>query len=474
MLQPCYASAGAAAAGGRAVRIQQTRPPPVTATAAAGGAPGLVTSAAASASSTRSRQGSNPRRPRLSLVLCCSSTGSSGSSSDRCGLQGSHGLLQRRRPGCVAVLSTAAAAGVYGTGSAATGVAAVAAAVRRVAVACVSSGSSSEGPTHGSSAFAGASGSRRRAGKGGRRSRKPDPAAPAPSSSAASGGSGGGGGGGTSITSGPAPSAASSPVPAPSPGAGAGGGGVAAAASSSSAGAAVAVVTRSLDGSGSDSEYEASAGGSSTGVGGNIVPFVRRQPRALVLDCAYRPINVLTWYKAFHFDYFGKGEVLEYYPPPAVCTTGSGEHPLPAVLRVPQYTADMQDLCSRVACSRRNIMVRDGFCCQYCGSRRDLTLDHVHPVSKGGKETWENLVTACMRCNQKKSDRTLRELGWKLRRQPKEPTPFEIGIVAGISTSDLLRPPPEWEAYIAPYRERLEMYRRAAVEAGLVNLIDDN
>ncbi|GLI63673.1 hypothetical protein VaNZ11_006711 [Volvox africanus] len=342
--------------------------------------------------------------------------------------------------------------------------------VGRVIVACMPS--SAGGGSH-----------QRRGGKrGGRRSPKPDSATPALTAGGGTAAGNGGNSGASSLTSGPAPSAAFSPVPAPSAiggggsGAGSGGKGVTTAATRGSAStgssAAVAVATRSLDGS--DSDYEAAAAGASNTVGGNIVPFARRQPRALVLDCAYRPINVLTWYKAFHFDYFGKGEVLEYYPPPAVCTTGLGDHPLPAVLRVPQYTADMQDLCSRVACTRRNIMVRDGFCCQYCGSRRDLTLDHVHPVSKGGKETWENLVTACMRCNQKKSDRTLRDLGWKLRRQPKEPTPFEIGIVAGISTSDILRPPPEWDAYIAPYRERLEMYRRAAVEAGLVNLIDDD
>ncbi|KAG2487346.1 hypothetical protein HYH03_014061 [Edaphochlamys debaryana] len=276
--------------------------------------------------------------------------------------------------------------------------------------------------------------------------------------------------------SGPSASPVTSPVGAPSAGS-AGGGGAASGGGSVAAAAAVATATTTATAtvvvadsgmeSGVESDFEGVAR-----AGNHIVPFARRSPRALVLDCAYRPINVLTWYRAFHFEYFGKGEVLEYYPPPAVCTTGSGEHPLPAVLRVPKYTADMQDLCSRVACTRRNIMVRDGFCCQYCGSRRELTIDHVHPVSKGGKETWENLVTACMRCNQKKSDRSLRDLGWKLKRTPKEPTPYEIGIVAGISTADILRPPPEWEAYIAPYKERLENHRRAAVEAGLWNLME--
>lgn len=60
---------------------------------------------------------------------------------------------------------------------------------------------------------------------------------------------------------------------------------------------------------------------------------------------------------------------------------------------------------AKVALTRRNIMIRDRFCCQYCGSKRNLTLDHVHPQSKGGRNTWCNLVTACMGCNQKKGSR---------------------------------------------------------------------
>ena len=58
-----------------------------------------------------------------------------------------------------------------------------------------------------------------------------------------------------------------------------------------------------------------------------------------------------------------------------------------------------------MALTRRNIMIRDRFCCQYCGCKRNLTIDHVHPQSKGGRNTWENLVTACMACNQKKGSR---------------------------------------------------------------------
>ena len=56
--------------------------------------------------------------------------------------------------------------------------------------------------------------------------------------------------------------------------------------------------------------------------------------------------------------------------------------------------------------------------CRYCGVRSNLTIDHVRPTSKGGDWSWENLVTACVKCNGKKGDSTLKQLGWKLKKQP--------------------------------------------------------
>ena len=55
---------------------------------------------------------------------------------------------------------------------------------------------------------------------------------------------------------------------------------------------------------------------------------------------------------------------------------------------------------------------------RYCGVRSNLTIDHVRPTSKGGDWSWENLVTACVKCNGKKGDSTLKQLGWKLKKQP--------------------------------------------------------
>lgn len=71
--------------------------------------------------------------------------------------------------------------------------------------------------------------------------------------------------------------------------------------------------------------------------------------------------------------------------------------------------------------NRREVLRRDNHSCQYCGSNRRLTLDHVMPLSRGGQHTWNNVVTACERCNQRKSDRTPQEAGMPLHTKPKAP-----------------------------------------------------
>ena len=74
--------------------------------------------------------------------------------------------------------------------------------------------------------------------------------------------------------------------------------------------------------------------------------------------------------------------------------------------------------------SRREVFQRDGYSCQYCGARSsEMTLDHVIPRCKGGQHTWDNVVTACQRCNHRKAGSTPREAGMKLRVEPREPRP---------------------------------------------------
>jgi 5-methylcytosine-specific restriction endonuclease McrA len=106
--------------------------------------------------------------------------------------------------------------------------------------------------------------------------------------------------------------------------------------------------------------------------------------------------------------------------------------------RTPRFT---------VRLTRRNLMIRDGFQCQYCAhrpSQRDLNLDHVVPRSRGGTDTWENLVVSCRACNLKKGRRTPAEAGMALLRQPHIPrwsTATQILLVAR-------QPYEQWEQFL--------------------------
>jgi 5-methylcytosine-specific restriction endonuclease McrA len=77
----------------------------------------------------------------------------------------------------------------------------------------------------------------------------------------------------------------------------------------------------------------------------------------------------------------------------------------------------------RVALTKKNVLIRDEHACQYCGTRgeRLMTVDHIVPKSRGGDSTWENLVCACMRCNNRKNNRTPHEANMSLQRKPRQP-----------------------------------------------------
>ena len=94
---------------------------------------------------------------------------------------------------------------------------------------------------------------------------------------------------------------------------------------------------------------------------------------------------------------------------------------VPRILR----TVDYNSIPKRtVKLNRKNLFARDKNCCMYCGKKfntKELNLDHVIPKSKGGRETWENLVCSCVRCNNRKGNRTPEEAGMKLIKVPKKP-----------------------------------------------------
>ncbi|ERN40241.1 restriction endonuclease [Rubidibacter lacunae KORDI 51-2] len=136
--------------------------------------------------------------------------------------------------------------------------------------------------------------------------------------------------------------------------------------------------------------------------------------KVLVLNASYEPLNLTSWRRAVVLLLKGKAEQLEHNGK-LVYT----QFPLPTVIRLRHYVRVPY---KEIPLTRRNILERDNNMCQYCGTRNEqLTLDHVLPRSRGGPETWENIVAACVRCNVRKGSRTPREANMPLNRHPRRP-----------------------------------------------------
>lgn len=174
--------------------------------------------------------------------------------------------------------------------------------------------------------------------------------------------------------------------------------------------------------------------------------------RGLVLDISYRPINVVCWKRAICLEFMEKADVLEYYD--QTVSSPRGSFYIPAVLRVPNLLQVVKRRRIKHNLSRKSIFYRDSYSCQYCSSHESLTIDHVLPISRGGEWKWENLVTACAKCNSRKGQKTLDEAKMKLIKIPKVPKDFDILTIP--LTSDAAKMlkmrkglPEEWQQYLS-------------------------
>jgi len=144
----------------------------------------------------------------------------------------------------------------------------------------------------------------------------------------------------------------------------------------------------------------------------------------LVLTQSYVPHRIVTWQRAVTMLFDDKIEVLASYD--TILRSPSTSIPMPAVVRM---LSALRPRRKGVKFSRVNVLSRDGFICQYCGRNappRELTFDHVVPRAQGGRTHWENIVTACIRCNERKGARTPLEASMPLRKQPYRPRELPI------------------------------------------------
>lgn len=136
---------------------------------------------------------------------------------------------------------------------------------------------------------------------------------------------------------------------------------------------------------------------------------------------SYLPLSTINWQEAIRYMVLDKAEVLMFHEN-WIVHSASWETQVPSVIMLRDYMKAK----SSVRFSRGNVYLRDDGICQYCGDevdRKDSTLDHVHPISKGGKTTWENTVTACGPCNADKADKTHTH---KPRIKPYRPDYYEL------------------------------------------------
>ncbi len=140
--------------------------------------------------------------------------------------------------------------------------------------------------------------------------------------------------------------------------------------------------------------------------------------KVLILNQDYSALTVCTVPKAFVLVYLKKAELVSEASDLQLRSV-SHTFPMPSVIRLFRYVHLPY---KGVMLTRQNIFKRDGYCCQYCGTVDELTLDHVVPKSRGGKSNWDNLTTACKRCNSRKGDFTPEEARMMLVQRPFKPS----------------------------------------------------
>ena len=160
----------------------------------------------------------------------------------------------------------------------------------------------------------------------------------------------------------------------------------------------------------------------------------------LKLDSAFKPIEVVSWQEAIVLTWLNKAYAVEFSNKWVHSATQSFQ--VPSVIVLFRY---IDEKFFTLPCTRRNVLLRDENQCQYCAKtfrEGDLTLDHVLPRSKGGKNTWNNVVAACRGCNQKKRDFLIENAPVSLIRRPTRPSYRSI-IKKRIGTANL-----KWREYL--------------------------
>jgi 5-methylcytosine-specific restriction endonuclease McrA len=144
----------------------------------------------------------------------------------------------------------------------------------------------------------------------------------------------------------------------------------------------------------------------------------------VLLNADFTFLNLIDWKRAVCLLAKGKVEVLKHSDS-VVKSPGGIEFKIPSIMRLIKLIRTIYR--TGVAFNKKNILVRDGFRCAYCGEKsQKLTIDHIIPRSRGGRDSFENCVAACRSCNRRKGGRMPSEANMHLILKPYQPTISEF------------------------------------------------
>jgi 5-methylcytosine-specific restriction endonuclease McrA len=166
---------------------------------------------------------------------------------------------------------------------------------------------------------------------------------------------------------------------------------------------------------------------------------MKKYTKTLVLDSSYMPRSIISSLRAFVVVIKGNAAIVEEHDCNFKLVNPNTIIKKPSVIRVQKYVNTRHN---KVPLTRENVFKRDGNMCVYCGDDniKTLTIDHVVPQSKRGGNTWDNLVTACKRCNGEKADLSLEEFGKEI---PVPKRPHYLMLMKSIEYI-----PEEWKKYM--------------------------
>ncbi len=179
----------------------------------------------------------------------------------------------------------------------------------------------------------------------------------------------------------------------------------------------------------------------------------------LVLNAHYQPLRRVSWQRAFCLIWSGRAEVVETYQD-RVVRSARASFPIPSIVRFLRKVATMPRR-RKVVFNRRNVYLRDRGCCQYCGAKvpsNAFEFEHVIPRAQGGRTNWDNIVVACVGCNQRKGNRTPEAAGMRLASAPVRPTSLPLRPAPGMVWREGM--PSSWRDYLRSVR-----YWHAQLEA---------